>query len=172
MLQPVTLSASGPVTGTYKVLLIQVTYTDDTTRVDTLSNLTLAGGEIHDFFNKLSFGALNLQVSVAQATLTHPKSYYWSACPTANDANQMCLTGPLMADAAELAGAGGASFTSVKVVGVISPCGVYDPYDNFTSGGDASLNSAHAHATVHQDLRYRVPLRRFHRISASWTIPR
>jgi hypothetical protein len=150
MLRPVTLLASGPVTGAYKVLLIQVTYTDATTRADTLANLTLAGGEIHDFFSKLSFGALDMQVSVAQVTLTHPKSYYWTACPASNDAGKMCITGPLMADAAELAGAGGASFTNVRAVDVLSPCGVYDRYNNFTAGGDANLNSAHAHATVHQ----------------------
>jgi hypothetical protein len=132
------------------VLLIQVTYTDATTRVDTLANLNLAGGEIHDFFNNLSFGALDMQVTMVQATLTHPKSYYWSACPSADDASKMCISGPLMADAAELAGAGGASFSNVKVVGILSPCGVYDRYNNFTAGGDANLNSAHAHATVHQ----------------------
>jgi CARDB len=142
--------ASGPVTGTYKVLLIQVTYTDATTRADTLANLNLAGGEIHDYFNKLSFGALDVQVSVAQVTLTHAKGYYWTACPSHDDPGQMCLTGPLITDAAELAGAGGASFTNVKAVDILSPCGVYDPYDNFTGGGDAVLNSAHAHATVHQ----------------------
>jgi hypothetical protein len=150
LLFPVPAPASGAVTGTYKVLLIQVTYTDDTTRADSLANLTLAGGEIHDFFNKLSFGALDMQVSVAQATLTHPKSYYWTSCPSSDDPGQMCLTGPLMTDAAELAGAGGASFTNVKVVGIISPCDVYGSYDNFTSGGDANLNSTHAHGTVHQ----------------------
>jgi hypothetical protein len=150
LLLPVSAPASGPVTGTYKVLLIQVTYTDATTRVDTLANLNLASGEIHDFFNKLSFGALDMQISVAQVTLTHPMSYYWSACPTSGDAGQMCLTGPLMADAAELAGAGGASFSNVKAVDVISPCGVYDRYNNWTAGGDANLNSTHAHGTVHQ----------------------
>jgi hypothetical protein len=150
LLLPVPAPASGTVTGTYKILLIQVTYTDDTTRVDTLANLNLAGGEIHDFFYKLSFGALDVEVSVAQVSLTHPKSYYWTACPSSDDAGKMCLSNPLLADAAELAGAGGASFTNVKVVGIISPCDVYGSYDNFTSGGDANLNSTHAHGTVHQ----------------------
>ena len=150
LLHPTVTMASGPVTGTYKVLLIQVTYTDATTRADTLANLNLAGGEIHDYFSKLSFGALDVQVSVAQVSLTHPMSYYWSSCPSSDDAGKMCLTGPLMADAAELAGASGASFTNVSTVDVLSPCGVYDRYNNWTAGGDAHLNSTHAHATVHQ----------------------
>jgi hypothetical protein len=150
LLLPVSAPASGPVTGVYKVLLIQVTYTDATTRVDTLANMNLAAGEIHDFFSKLSFGALDMQISVAQVTLTHPMSYYWTSCPSHDDPGQMCLTGPLMVDAAELAGAGGASFTNVKAVDVISPCGVYDRYNNWTAGGDANLNSTHAHGTVHQ----------------------
>jgi len=142
--------ASGPVTGTYKVVMIQVTYTDDTTRADTLANLNLAAGEIHDYYNKLSFGALNMQITMAQATLTHPKSYYWGSCPSKTDSAKMCVTGPLIPDAAELAGAGGTSFDNVKAVAIISPCDVYGPYDNQTFGGDGTLNSTHAHGTVHQ----------------------
>lgn len=146
-----TASASGPVTGTYKVVMIQTTYSDDAVRVSTLPNLTLAGGEIHDYFSKLSFGALDVQVTAAQSTLTQPKSHYWSSCPSSDDAGKMCLDmNALFTDAAESAGAGGASFTNVKAVVVLSECNVYGAYNNWTAGSDQDLNSTHAHAHVHR----------------------
>ncbi len=141
--------ASGPVTGAYKIVIIQVTYTDDTSRADTLDNLNLAAGEIHDYFSKLSYGALDTQVTMVQVTLTQPRSHYWTACPTADDANKMCVSG-LAADAAELAGAAGTDFTGVKALSIVSPCNTFRNYDNLTTGGDTVLNSAHAHATLHQ----------------------
>ena len=142
--------ASGPVTGPYKIVVIQVTYTDDTTRADTLDNLNLAAGEVHDYFSKLSYGALDAQLTMVQVALTQPKSHYWTACPSADDAGKMCLTGDLAGDAAEIAGAAGTSFAGVKALSILSPCNTYPAYDNFTAGGDTVLNSAHAHATVHQ----------------------
>ena len=151
LLVVVAASASGPVTGTYKVVIIQTTYSDGPAAVSTQANLNLAAGEIHDYFNKLSFGALDVEVTVGRASLTQPMSHYWSSCPAADDAGRMCVDeGALTSDAAEAAGAGGASFTNAKVTVVLSPCGVNDPYDNFTSGGDQDLNSTHAHAHVHR----------------------
>ncbi|HXZ29177.1 MAG TPA: hypothetical protein VEG08_14380 [Terriglobales bacterium] len=145
------LRASGPVTGTYKVVIIQTTYSDGPGTVSTQANLNLAGGEIHDYFAKLSFGALDVEVTIGRAALTHPMSHYWSSCPASDDAGKMCVDeGALTGDAAEAAGAGGASFTNVKAVVVLSPCGVNDPYDNFTAGGDQDLSSTHAHAHVHR----------------------
>ncbi len=140
-------SASGPVTGVYKVLIIQTTYSDDTTRVSSAENLNLAAGEIHDYFSKLSFGALDMEVSIGLSTLSNPKSHYWSSCPASDDAGKMCLDmDKLFTDAAESAGAAGASFANLKTVLVLSPCDVYAPYDNWTAGSDQDLNSAHAHA--------------------------
>jgi hypothetical protein len=144
--------ASGPVTGTYKVLIIQTTYSDDTTRVSSAENLNLAAGEIHDYFNKLSFGALDVEVSIGLSTLSQPKSHYWSSCPSSDDSGKMCLDmNQLFVDAAESAGAAGASFANVKTVLVLSSCDVYGPYDNWTAGSDQDLNSTHAHAShVHR----------------------
>ncbi|MBZ5522354.1 MAG: hypothetical protein LAP21_08960 [Acidobacteriia bacterium] len=143
--------ASGPVTGTYKVVIVRVLYSDSPAgHTYTNAQMDQAVGEIHNFFSQLSYGALDMQVSWKDATLGNNVAHYWYACPNSQDANAYCVKDDLFKDAAEAAAVAGASFTDVKALTVLSPCGTHDSYDNWTGGSDVGLNSAHVHRTVHK----------------------
>jgi hypothetical protein len=148
---PSILFASGPVTGTFKVVIVRVLYSDSPAgHAYTNAQMDTAMGEIHTFFSELSYGALDMQLSWRDVTLGHNRAYYWYACPASDDAGRYCVKDDLFRDAAEAAGAAGTDFTNVKTLTVLSPCGTYDRYANWTSGSDIDLNSAHVHRTVHK----------------------
>ena len=148
---PSSVSASGPVTGTYKVVIVRVLYSDSPAgHTYTNAQMDTAMGEMHDFFNQLSYGALDMQLSWRDVTLGNTVAHYWTACPATDDPGRYCVSDDLFRDAAEAAGAAGTDFTNVKALTVLSPCGTHDRYANWTAGSDIGLSSTHVHRTVHK----------------------
>jgi len=151
LVRPAAMFASGPVTGTYKVEIVRVLYTDSPSgHTYTNAQMDQAIVEIHNFFSELSYGALDMQVSWKDVTLTNNVAHYWTACPVSDDVNRYCLNDDLFRDAAEAASVAGADFTDVKAIVALSPCGTHDNYANWTGGSDVGVNTSHVHRTMHK----------------------
>jgi hypothetical protein len=109
--------------GQYRLALLRLSYSDASTHLWTIPQYNAAAREIHDFFDRLSYGRLNVQVSVANATLTGPKqtqSNYWTPCAKANEPRVPCPQ-PLIEDAAQAAAAAGYSFKGIDGILLASP---------------------------------------------------
>ena len=61
--------AYAAVTGQYDVALLRVQFSD-ATGMYSVANLNTAATELHDFFDQLSYGQLNMQVRVADVSLS------------------------------------------------------------------------------------------------------
>jgi hypothetical protein len=83
--------------GTYRVALITVTYSD-TTAAYSPTQLSEAANEMHAYFDKMSYGKLNLVVVPVEVVLSVPKEVV-----------------------AEKAGASGFSFTDINGISVLNP---------------------------------------------------
>jgi hypothetical protein len=116
MLVALMIGSSGQaqaVTGTYKVALLRTNYSNATGHIYTLAQLQQAATEIEDFYRVLSHGLLDLQVSVADATVSGSRLFYW--------ANERRFVDSLAKDAAEDAAWNGFDFTGFNVIAVLSP---------------------------------------------------
>src|SRR5215467_2489659 len=90
---PVAATASGPVTGTYKVKIVRIRYSDSPSgHTYTNTQMDQAMVEIHTFFSELSYGQLDMQPSWTDVTLSNNVAHYWSACPVSDDAGRYCLS--------------------------------------------------------------------------------
>ncbi|MCZ7571632.1 MAG: hypothetical protein M5U01_24040 [Ardenticatenaceae bacterium] len=108
-------------TGTYSLAIIRVKYSDTTSTPYTLSQLTAAGTEIHDYFTWLSRGNLDVQVSVVEVALSQTRAFYWNPCATDGTESRVPCPPPLIQDAAQAAAAGGLSFTGINGIIVLNP---------------------------------------------------
>jgi hypothetical protein len=100
------------VTGPYDLALLRVRFTDSTDTLYTTGELTTAAGEMHDFFDQLSFGQLDMRVRVADVTVSGTWDDYLhctagASCPV------------LIEDAAENAAAAGFDFTGVEGILIV-----------------------------------------------------
>jgi hypothetical protein len=68
------------VTGDIRVTLIRITYGDAATHLWSVLDLESAGGEMQDFYRRLSDDQLRVGVSVTSATLTGTRASYWTDC--------------------------------------------------------------------------------------------
>lgn len=110
--------AAAAVTGTYDVALLRVRFTDVAPRY-TGAQLNAAAAEMHDYFDQLSFGQLDLRIRVAEVSLPRAWNDYFGctgpACPS------------VIMDAAERAASAGFSFTGVEgILIVYADCRIDD----------------------------------------------
>jgi hypothetical protein len=151
LILPAAAAATGPVTGTYKVEIVRIRYSDSPPgHTYTNAQMDQAMGEIHTFFSELSYGQLDMQLSWKDVTLSNNTAHYWTACPVSEDTGRYCLSDDLFRDAAETAAVAGADFTDVKAMVALSPCGTHDRYANWTGGSDIGVNTSHVHRTMHK----------------------
>ncbi len=130
---------SAAVMGQYDVALLRVRFTDTSDALYTVAELTAAGGELHDYFDQLSFGKLNLRVTVADVSVPHSWNEYL-ACTGAS-----CPS--LIADAAERAAAGGLSFAGVEGILIVrAGCRTNDGWTN----GPATISRPGVSGTFQQ----------------------
>jgi hypothetical protein len=93
-------------TGSYRVALLHVTYSD-TMPLYTAVQIKAAAGEIHDYYSKISYGQLDLEVLPVEVTLNNTRAFYTAACaPPPQETRNPCPPA-LIEDAAEAAAAGG-----------------------------------------------------------------
>ncbi len=104
-------------TGTFRVVILRTFYTDYPTSRYTDAQMAQAANEIHDYFATLSHGNLDVQVSVAKATLSHSRAYYWSSCSIAPE----CETPELHPDVVQAADADGFSFDGIHGIALLNP---------------------------------------------------
>ncbi|MSP12501.1 MAG: hypothetical protein EXR62_06035 [Chloroflexi bacterium] len=110
-------------TGTFKIAMIRVTYAD-TSPLYTLAQLNQAAAEIQAYYGKLSYGQLDLQVSMLDVTTSQPKSFYYDACkPAGQEARNPCP--PLLVDdSAQAAAAAGFNFSGIDGIVILGTfCG-------------------------------------------------
>jgi hypothetical protein len=62
-------SDAGARIGAYRLAILRVSHSDASTHLWTLSQYQHAATEIHDFYARLSYGQLNMQVGVADVNL-------------------------------------------------------------------------------------------------------
>src|SRR5215470_18394822 len=104
LILPAAAAATGPVTGTYKVAIVRIRYSDSpSSHTYTNAQMDQAMGEIHTFFSELSYGQLNMQLTWKDVTLSNNTAHYWTACPVSEDPGRYCLSDDLFRDAAEAA---------------------------------------------------------------------
>src|SRR5437868_14604231 len=78
---PSPLFVSGPLTGTYKVVIVRVLYSDSpASHTYTNAQMDAAMGEMHSFFSELSYGALGTQSSWRDVTLGTTSAHYPRPC--------------------------------------------------------------------------------------------
>ena len=108
-------------TGTYRLALIQASYTDAADQAYSIEQLRTAGDEISQYFDWLSYGNLDFRVRVGAAAVPNTRGFYWDDCaPDGSDARDPCPP-PLIQDAAESAAANGLDFTDVDGILILSP---------------------------------------------------
>jgi hypothetical protein len=112
-------------TGKYRVALLHVTYTD-TKATFTTAQLTSAAKEMHDYFNQISYGKLDMEITPVEVKLSHPSTFYFDPCKTTGETRSPCPP-TLIEDAAQAAAAGGFSFSGINGISVLS---------TFCHGGD------------------------------------
>src|SRR5215813_9008130 len=104
LLLPVMSWASGPVTGTYKVVVVRILYSDSPAgHTYTNAQMDQAMGEMHTFFSELSYGQLDMQLSWKDVTLSNNTAHYWYACPNPDDSAAYCVKDDVYQEAAEAA---------------------------------------------------------------------
>jgi hypothetical protein len=135
--------------GTYRVALIEVTFSD-TTAAYTPLQLTEAAGEMHDYFDKMSYGQLNLVVVPFEISLPQKVEFYWTASGGLNN-----VTPTLYAAAAEQAGAEGFDFKDINGISVLTTACLGQGRD-FTNGKQP-LAEAHVNGTFGQSHDYECP---------------
>lgn len=106
-------------TGTYRVALLHVTFSD-TNPAYTLAQLQRAAGEIRQFYEQLSYGRLDLEVQPVEVKLTNTGEFYLNQCQTPPQETRNPCPPPLIEDAAQAAAASGFSFANIDGIGVLS----------------------------------------------------
>jgi hypothetical protein len=107
-------------TGIYRLVILRVSYKNSSTHVWTVNQFTTAAREIHDYFDRLSYGHLNMQVTVADVPLvsqSQTREFYWNECAKSGETRNPCPP-PLIEDAAEAAAS---SVRGVDGILVVSP---------------------------------------------------
>ncbi|HEY3482703.1 MAG TPA: hypothetical protein VGL02_27775, partial [Streptomyces sp.] len=112
-------SGAGARTGAYRLAILRVSYSDAATHLWTLAQYQSAATEIHDFYTRLSYGQLNMQVAVADVALRQTQGFYWNACAQSGEQRNPCPP-TLIEDATQAAAAGGFSFKGVDGILVVS----------------------------------------------------
>jgi hypothetical protein len=140
--------ASGPVTGSYPVVWIRVSYTDNSTTVWTRDTLQQGANEMTTFFRNLSYGQLEVPITVREAALPNNVAHYWHTCP--GDPAHKCQE-HVVEDAAARVIADGSSFAGVKTVMIINPCGIET---DFTEPGDVHITGTGFDVWVHQTMDF------------------
>lgn len=108
-------------TGTFRLAMIQVSYSDAADHVYSIDQLRTAGDEINQYFDWLSYGNLDLRVRVGVADLAGVRAFYWDEClPDGADARDPCPP-PLIQDAAEAAAAAGLDFSDIDGIMLVNP---------------------------------------------------
>ena len=108
-------------TGTFRLAMIQVSYTDASSHIFSVEQLRTAGDEINAYFDWLSYGNLDFRVRVMPATVSNTRAFYWSDCaPDGADARDPCPP-PLIQDAAEAAAAAGLDFSDIDGIMLVNP---------------------------------------------------
>ena len=131
-------TTTAAVTGQYDLALLRVRFTDSTDALYTVPELTTAAGEMHDFFNQLSFGQLDLRVRVADVTVPGT----WNDYLGCTAAGASCI-----ADAAENAATAGFDFTGVEGILIVrAGCRENSGWTN----GPATITKPHVNGTFQQ----------------------
>ncbi len=96
---------SGPAqsrTGLYRIAMLRVTYSDGANHLWTRQQFDTAAGEIHDFFDRLSYSRLDVRVTVVDVTLPNTQAYYFDPCAPRFEQRRRCPP-PLIEEAAQAA---------------------------------------------------------------------
>ena len=105
-------------TGTYRVALLHVSYSN-TAPSYSLAQLTQAAAEIRSFFNNLSYGQLDVQISPVDVNLSNTREFYNEQCQASGETRNPCPP-PLIEDAAQAAAAANFNFTGIDGIGVLN----------------------------------------------------
>ena len=107
-------------TGLYRIALLRVSYSNASNHLWTRQPFDMAAGEIHDFFDRLSYGRLDVRVSVVDVTLQNTEQYYFDACAPTGEQRNPCPP-PLIEDAAQAAASNKLDFAGVDGIVLVSP---------------------------------------------------
>ena len=107
-------------TGTYGLAILRTSYSNASSHVWTLKQFQDAAGEIHNYFNELSYGKLDMQVRVADVSLSNTRRFYMDQCADTGETRDPCPP-PLVEDAAETAAKNGFDFNGIDGILVVSP---------------------------------------------------
>lgn len=108
-------------TETYNILLLRLAYSDvsfSTRYTDT--QIAQAGAEMHDFFNELSSGNLDVAFTVRRVTLSQTRAHYLNDCLRTGETRSPCPP-PILQEAVQLAVDNGASLSGVNAVLLLDP---------------------------------------------------
>src|SRR5450755_429246 len=111
-------AAAGP-PASYHIALLHVTYSD-TTAIYTPAQLKAAAGEIHNYYEQISYGQIDLSVTPVEVTLPKKQEFYFDQCLPAPQEKRVPCPPSLIEDAAQAAAAGGFSFTGINGISVLS----------------------------------------------------
>jgi hypothetical protein len=114
---PVPAAANPP--ASYHIALLHVTYSD-TTAIYTPAQLKAAAGEIHNYYEQISYGQIDLSVTPVEVTLPKKQEFYFDQCLPAPQEKRVPCPPTLIEDAAQAAAAGGFSFTGINGISVLS----------------------------------------------------
>lgn len=125
LLAVILVAATSPclaMNGIYRVVILRVFYSDIANGHYTDQQMAQAADEIQDYFHLLSNGNLDVQISLAEAYLSHSSSHYWDKCKDVGETRSPCPP-PLMEDAAEVAASAGFSFFGIDGIVLLNPFG-------------------------------------------------
>ena len=140
--------AAGPVTGSFPIVMIRVSYTDNNATIFSRDTLQMAANEMTTYFRELSYGQLDVPITVREAALPNNVAHYWHIC--AGDPAHKCQE-HVVEDAAARAIADGSSFAGVKTVVILNPCGIET---DFTEPGDVHITGSGFDVWVHQTMDF------------------
>jgi hypothetical protein len=106
-------------TGTYRVALLHVTYSN-TTASYSAAQLKQAADEIHAYFTNLSYGQLDMEVVPVEVKLSNTKEFYFNPCQMAPQEMRNPCPPTLIEDAAQAAASGGFNFGNIDGISVLS----------------------------------------------------
>src|SRR6188474_3422901 len=72
-------------TGTYGLAILRTSYSNASNHLWTLNQFNQAAREIHDYFDRLSYGKLDMQVRVADVSLSNTREFYWDDCAASGE---------------------------------------------------------------------------------------
>jgi hypothetical protein len=106
-------------TGTYRVALVYVKYLN-TTPLYSPTQLAQAASEIHDYFYKLSYQQLDVEVLPVEVRLNNTKEFYFNPCQTGSNERRVPCPPRLIEDASLAAAAGGFNFAGIDGIVVLN----------------------------------------------------